>query len=60
MDFVRPPYRTIHDAEVEEAVEKAEERVAVQTALKMLSENEPMDKIARYSGLSEERIRSLR
>lgn len=61
--FERPPYRTIHDAEVEEAVEKAvektEDRVAVQMALKMLSENEPMDKIARYSGLSEERIRSL-
>lgn len=61
--FERPPYKTIHDAEVEEAVEKAvektEDRVAVQTALKMLSENEPMDKIARYSGLSEERIRSL-
>lgn len=63
MDFVRPPYRTIHDAEVEEAVEKAvektEDRVAVQTALKMLSDSKPMDEIVRYSGLSEERIRSL-
>ncbi|MCQ2049827.1 MAG: Rpn family recombination-promoting nuclease/putative transposase [Candidatus Saccharibacteria bacterium] len=55
MDFVRPPYKTIHDAEVEEAVDKQ----AVQTALKMLSDNEPLDKIVRYSGLSEERIRSL-
>lgn len=63
MDFVRPPYRTIHDAEVEEAVEKTvektEDRVAVQTALKMLSDSKPMDEIVRYSGLSEERIRSL-
>lgn len=61
--FERPPYKTIHDAEVEEAVEKAvektEDRVAVQTALKMLSDSKPMDEIVRYSGLSEERIRSL-
>lgn len=61
--FERPPYKTIHDAEVEEAVEKAvektEDRVAVQTALKMLSKNKPMDEIVEFSGLSEERIRSL-
>lgn len=57
--FERPPYRTIHDAEVEEAVEKAEDRIAVQTALKMLSDSKPMDEIVRYSGLPEERIRSL-
>lgn len=61
--FEKPPYKTIHDAEVEEAVEKAvektEDRVAVQTALKMLSKNKPMDEIIEFSGLSEERIRSL-
>ncbi|SHL12770.1 Putative transposase, YhgA-like [Fibrobacter sp. UWH5] len=59
MDFVRPPYKTIHDAEVEEAVEEAIDRQAVQTALKMLFDNKPMDEIVRYSGLSEERVRSL-
>lgn len=74
MDFVRPNYKTVGDVlrEEEEAAKKAareagekigrEEGVkfqAEETARKMLDQNEPIEKIVNYSGLTEEQIRAL-
>ena len=55
MDFIRPNYRTIADADIEEGMN----RQAMETARKMLAENEPLKKIILYSGLTEDRVQEI-
>lgn len=55
MDFIRPNYRTVGDVRFDEGVESH----AVETARKMLAENEPLKKIVLYSGLTEDRVHEI-
>ncbi len=55
MDFIRPNYRTVGDVRFDEGVESH----AVETARKMLAENEPLKKIILYSGLTEDHVHEI-
>lgn len=55
MDFIRPNYRTIADADIEEGMN----RQAMETARKMLAKNKPMEEIIEFSGLTEVRVREI-
>ena len=51
---------TIAEKLINEGMEKGKEEGREEVALQMLFENEPVERIARYTGLSRDRIEELR
>ncbi len=51
--------RTAFEKGIEKGIEKGEVKKAEKVAKEMLKDNEPMDKIIKYTGLTEEEIRSI-
>ena len=57
-DFNMTTERDIHN-QIRYAERKGMEKHAVDTARRMLADNEPIDKVIKYSGLTEEQIKAL-